>query len=112
MTEAALKEIEGTGELNIDIDWTLTNDEFDAWMEGDSSDEGDEEGSGKGNLDQAGSVNAVSKNMEASEDEWTDETNSVIRWVPIALFIFRSSSICLFQHTEVQTQTSTFPHSF
>lgn len=75
--EAALKELEGTEELNIDIDWTLMNDEFDAWMEGDSSDE--EEGGGEGNLKPAGSGNAAPKNMELSEDEWTDETNSIIR---------------------------------
>ena len=78
VTEAALKELEGTEELNIDIDWRLMNDEFDAWMETDSSDEG-EEGGAEGYPKASGSGNATSKNAEASEDEWTDETNSIIR---------------------------------
>ena len=78
VTEAALKELEGAEELRIDIDWTLTNDEFDAWMEGDSSEEG-EGGGGEGKQKSAGSGNAGSKNMDVSEDEWTDETNSIIR---------------------------------
>jgi len=77
VTEAALKELEGAEELNIDIDWTLTNDEFDAWMDGESSDEG-EEGGDEGKSKSAGGGNAGSKNMEVSEDEWTDETNSII----------------------------------
>jgi hypothetical protein len=95
MTEAALKELEGTGELNIDVDWALMNDELDAWMEGDSSGEEDDE-EGGGNLNPTGNTSAPSKNMEASEDEWTDETNSIIRRVLIAIFIFRCSSICPF----------------
>ena len=79
VTEAALKELEGTGDLKIDIDWALMNDEFDAWMEGDSSDEDGEEGGGKGNLAPTASGSTASKNVEMSEDEWTDETNSIIR---------------------------------
>ena len=95
ITEAALKEVEAAGELKIDIDWALMNDEFDAWMEGDSSEEDEGEGDGESNLNPAGDGNANSKNMEASEDEWTDETNSIIRRVPIIILIFRCSSICL-----------------
>ena len=79
VTEAALKEFEETGDLKIDIDWALMNDEFDAWMEGDSSDEDGEEGGGKGNLAPAASGSTASKNVEMSEDEWTDEANSIIR---------------------------------
>lgn len=94
VTEAVLKELEGTGELNIDIDWTLMNDEFDAWMEGESSDEDEGEGDGEGNVNKAGSEDAAPKNTGVSEDEWTDETNSIIRQVPIVFLIFRSSSIC------------------
>jgi len=45
VTTAALKELQGAEELKFDIDWSLTNDEFDAWMEGDTSDEVDEGGS-------------------------------------------------------------------
>lgn len=78
VTEAALKELEGAEELKIDIDWNLMNDEFDAWMEGDSSDE-NEGGDGERNPKSAGGENGGSKNMEVSEDEWTDETNSIIR---------------------------------
>ena len=78
VTEAALKELAEAENLKFDIDWTLTNDEFDAWMEGDSSDEG-EEGGGEGKPKSAGSGNAGSKNMDVSEDEWADETNSIIR---------------------------------
>ena len=78
VTEAALKELEGAEDLRIDIDWTLTNDEFDAWMDGESSDEG-EEGGGEGKPKSAGGGNAGSKSMDVSEDEWTDEANSIIR---------------------------------
>ena len=79
VTEAALKELEGTEELKIDIDWTSMNAEFDAWMEGDSSDEDEEEGGGEGGSNPKGSGNADSKNMDVSDGEWTDETNSIIR---------------------------------
>jgi hypothetical protein len=79
------------------------NDEFDAWMEGDSSEEEEEEEGGEGNLNPAVSGNPTSKNQGASEDEWTDETNSIIRQVPIAFFIFRCSCISPFQHSKVQT---------
>ena len=79
VTRAALKELEGAEELKIDLDWALMNDEFDAWMEGDSSDE-DGEGGSERKSKQAGSGNTGSKNMDVSEDEWTDETNSIIRW--------------------------------
>ena len=48
-------------------------------MEGYSSDEDGEEGGGKGNLASAASGSTASKNAEMSEDEWTDEANSVIR---------------------------------
>jgi hypothetical protein len=72
-----LQELEGTGDLKIDIDWALMNDEFDAWMETDSSD--DEEGGGEGHVKSARSGNPARKNMEVSEDDWTDETNSIIR---------------------------------
>jgi len=77
-TEAALKELEGAENLDIDIDWALMNDEFDAWMEGDTSDE-EGEGGGEGEPKPTESGNASSKNMDVSEDEWTDETNSIIR---------------------------------
>jgi hypothetical protein len=53
------------------------NDEFDAWMETDSSD--DEEGGGEGHVKSARRGNPASKNVEVSEDDWTDETNSIIR---------------------------------
>lgn len=79
VTAAALRELEGAEDLQIDIDWTLTNDEFDAWMEGESSGE-DEEGSGEGNPKSAVGGNGGSKNMDVSGDEWTDETDSIIRW--------------------------------
>lgn len=64
------------------------NDEFDAWMEGDSSDEDEEEDSNEGNLDPAENRNAIRKNVEVSEDEWTDETNSIIRCVPMTILAF------------------------
>lgn len=86
VTEAALKELEGTEELKINIDWALMNDEFDAWMEGDSSDEG-EEGGGERKPKQAASGNGGPKNMDVSEDDWTDETNSTIRWRRISALI-------------------------
>ena len=79
VTAAALKELEGAEDLQIDIDWTLANDEFDAWMEGDSSGE-EEDGDGEDNPKSAGSGNGGSKNMDVSGDEWTDETDSIIRW--------------------------------
>ena len=66
MTEAALKELEGTGDLKADIDWASMNDEFDAWVEGDSSDEDGEEGGGKGNLAPAASGGTASKDVEVS----------------------------------------------
>jgi len=56
----------------------LMNDEFDAWMEGVSSDEDKGEGDGEGNVNKAGSEDAAPKNTGVSEDEWTDETNSII----------------------------------
>ena len=78
VTMAALKELEGAEQLNFDIDWALTNDEFDVWMEGDTSDEDDEGGEGeKPKPPESGNVG--SKNIDMSEDEWTDETNSIIR---------------------------------
>ena len=89
VTEAALKELEGAEELRIDIDWASVNNEFDAWMEGDSSDEGEEEGGGEGSLNPAGGGNAASRNTEGSEDEWTDETNTITRWVPMIISAFR-----------------------
>ena len=93
-TDGALKEFEGSGDLKIDIDWALMNDEFDAWMEGDSSGEDEEQDGGEGNLNPVRSGNAASKNMGASEDEWTDETNSIIRQVLITILAFNCSSFC------------------
>lgn len=78
VTEAALKELEGAEELKIDIDWASMNAEFDEWMEGDSSDEG-QGGDGEDKLNPTGSGGADSKNMDVSDGEWTDETNSIIR---------------------------------
>lgn len=101
VTEAALKELEGTGELRIDIDWTLANDEFDAWM--DSGDEEEQEDGGEDDSNPVGSGHAAPKNIEASEEEWTDETNSIIRRVPITSLISVAYLSVLFQHTKVQT---------
>ena len=75
-TEATSKELEGAAELKFDIDWTLMNDEFDAWMQ--SSDEEEEEG-GEGNPKRAGSSKTAPKNMEPLEEELTDGTNSIIK---------------------------------
>jgi RNA polymerase II subunit A-like phosphatase len=86
VTEAALKELEGVTDVNIDIDWALMNDEFDAWMEGDSSDEDEGEG-GESKPKRAGGKGTGSKNMDVSEDEWTDETNSIIRCGMISILI-------------------------
>ena len=79
VTEAALKELEGAEELKIDIDWASMNAEFDAWMEGDSSDEDEEGGGGEGKSNLAGGGGADSKNMDLSEGEWTDEADSIIK---------------------------------
>ena len=81
-TEDALKELEGSEELKIDIDWASMNAEFDEWMDGDSSDEGEEAGGDDGKSNPAGSGNVDSKHMDVSDGEWTDETNSIIRWGP------------------------------
>jgi len=100
VTEAALKELEGAEELNIDIDWASMNAEFDEWMDGDSSDEGEEEGGDEGKSGPAGRGNADSKHMDVSEGEWTDETNSIVRWgltpilavVPLLTYMFLCST--------------------
>lgn len=78
VTEAALKELQGAEELKFNIDWALANDEFDAWMEGESSNE-DEEGGDEEKPKPPEGGNVGPKNMDVSEDEWTDETNSIIR---------------------------------
>ena len=87
VTAEALKELEGAEELNIDIDWASINAEVDAWMQGDSSDEDEEEGGGEGKPNPAGSGGVDSKNMDVSDGEWTDETNSIIRWGLISILI-------------------------
>ena len=114
VTEAALKELEGAEELKIDIDWASMNAEFDAWMDGESSEEGDEEGGDEGKLNPAGGGNADSKHMDVSEGEWTDETNSVIGYeLTQTLAVIPSLTYSLpVQHPEVQTQTTTLLHSF
>jgi RNA polymerase II subunit A C-terminal domain phosphatase len=58
--------------LELDgVDWDEINDEVEAAMN-ESEDDGDGDG------DESGSVRSGEKSANVSEDEWTDESNSVI----------------------------------
>lgn len=62
-------------ELELDeVDWDAINNEVDAAMNESDDDGDDEEGEGDGV--------SVKSGMSEDDASWTDESNSIIRWVP------------------------------